>query len=340
MANKSRYLAVTTKLRSISSAFLSEADYQKMLDLPDVDALVKFLKQHSVYQLDSDFATSAAESEKLLKKVVFQRQARILPFLLNDDLKFVQMLLRRSEIEYLKQIIRAIHTGKELNIFDFESQSYFEVKDFSDLLTSNSLEALLKKLQSTSYASILAPYIKAQKKHMLFYLETELDRFYFKELLTLVGKLNSEDRAILTGIIGVNIDLLNLQWIYRAKKYYDLSTEPLFNFALAGGDKLNLKKLKELAYANSEKEFLKLMPFVYREDFAGDDLLIESNMERRLYHLFQQKNKKGSVNLSTVIAFLHTSEYEMRDIFTILESKRYGIAAADVKNFLVRYKVS
>jgi V/A-type H+-transporting ATPase subunit C len=66
------------------------------------------------------------------------------------------------------------------------------------------------------------------------------------------------------------------------------------------------------------------------------DLTMEREMERSLYELFTNLSKKGKLNLVTPIGFLHKLEYELRDIFAIIEAKRYGHDAAQTKEFLVR----
>ncbi len=340
MASVSRYAAVVTKMRSLSAKLLTLEDYEKLLQASDYETVQKYFKQSESYRLEIMNDSTAAESERALKRIMFRRQARLLPFLSDEDLNFVKLMLRRSEIDALKQIMRAIHSGKQLISFDFEPQSYFEIKDFDDLLTAESLDQCIKKLLPTTYGKVLKAYIGSDDEEILFYLETTIDRFYFKELLALAQNLNPEDKKIMVEILGINIDLLNLQWLYRGKNFYQIKPEGLFNYVLEGGSKISLSDLKELCYIESPATLLKEMPSVYRQNFETGELLIESNMERMLYQSFTKKIGINSMNLSAIIFYMHKLEYEMRDIFTILESKRYGLAANDVNKFLVRYEVS
>ncbi len=139
---------------------------------------------------------------------------------------------------------------------------------------------------------------------------------------------------------GSNVDFLNIQWIYRGIKHYDLTAEELFNYCLRGGRYLNLKQLKALCYAADDKAFNKLlMTTRYSDLFGADeriDLVIERDMERALYRIFQHQVKEAHLNLITPVAYLHALEFEIRDLFAIIEAKRYQMDEAQTRSFLVR----
>lgn len=47
--------------------------------------------------------------------------------------------------------------------------------------------------------------------------------------------LSKQDSKIVQDYYGEKIDLLNLEWIYRANKYYEINSEIIFNFTILGG---------------------------------------------------------------------------------------------------------
>lgn len=55
-----------------------------------------------------------------------------------------------------------------------------------------------------------------------------------------------------------------------------------------------------------------------------------------MYQSFMAQKVKNNMNIVEVLAYMHQMEFEIRDIFSILEMKRYGIYGDDGKEFLVK----
>ena len=64
---------------------------------------------------------------------------------------------------------------------------------------------------------------------------------------------------IFTRDAGAKIDLLNLQWIYRAKKYYNMLPPDISTLLIPIHYRIHVDQLKDLVEAPSVDEFLKLV---------------------------------------------------------------------------------
>ena len=63
----------------------------------------------------------------------------------------------------------------------------------------------------------------------LFDCELKLDLFYFRSLWKLRSKiLSKEEQKILDACFGSRLDLLNIQWICRARNFYRLSPAEIY----------------------------------------------------------------------------------------------------------------
>ena len=69
-------------------------------------------------------------------------------------------------------------------------------------------------------------------------------------------KLSKEDERIVIEALGINIDLINIQWIYRAMKNYRISLEEILIYSIPNGYKLTYPKLKELIYSKGVEDFI------------------------------------------------------------------------------------
>lgn len=49
-------------------------------------------------------------------------------------------------------------------------------------------------------------------------------------------------------LLGINIDILNVQWIFRGRYYFNITSEELFNYAANGGAKYDFRSLENFCY--------------------------------------------------------------------------------------------
>ncbi len=67
--------------------------------------------------------------------------------------------------------------------------------------------------------------------------------------------MNQKERNLFTRDCGTKIDLLNLQWIYRAKKYYHLLPPDIYSMTIPIHYRLNVDDFKRLVEAPTVEEF-------------------------------------------------------------------------------------
>lgn len=141
-------------------------------------------------------------------------------------------------------------------------------------------------------------------------------------------------------LLGINVDLLNVQWLYRGKRYFQLSPELLFNYCLKHGLRLGLKRLRVLCYLEGTQELVAAMaqtPYGFLFDNPEQlAVAMERDIARMVYGRFEALGQKEQLSLVTPVGYLHRLEYELRDVFSILEAKRYGMSGRETAGFLVR----
>ncbi len=346
MSNVTRYAAINTKIRALEKGLLNNEDYNQLVSKNSVSDVVEYLRDHTEYKsilkeknitdLDID------KLEVLFKKYIVMHYEKLIHYFTNEYKKLFKILSMRYEIEDLKLYLRAISRKedighiKELMIY----AGIYSSLDHEALSSSDNLEELMENLKDTIYYDILRPYLAEDSEKRLFYMEMKLDGLYFKLLSDQGKKLDNEDRKIFTELLGKNIDLLNLQWIYRGLRFYKLSPEELINYTLHNGHYLNYKRIKELCYSDNESQLIEKM-LDSRYGFLFDnkntlEMFMERRIERYLYFLLLEYKRQQKLNIIESVVYIHLLEYEMRDVFSILEAIRYGLSEDDVKRFLVR----
>lgn len=346
MGSVTRFAALNTKVHALESHFLSQADYLLLINLHSYEEVIEALKTQTVYKAVFDAHSgqnlSIGVTEALFRRYTFTQYEKLVHYLHNEDRRTFKILFMRFEIESLKWIIRSIYRGESLVGIEEKLMvsKIFSKLNYEALSTCDTLAAVIIQLKGTGYDKILEPYINEDPKRMLFYMEMNLDRVYFKALLKQFGKLKGTDRKYNEQLLGINVDFLNLQWIFRGLRYYKVSSEELFNYSLLGGKYINMTLLKALCYSQGDESFIEIVKGTRYAFLFGNAATLEIYMEREMevfmYRQFLKLMKQSQMSILTPIGYMHKLEYELRDIFSILEAKRYNMDAEKVKMFLIR----
>lgn len=345
MGSVKKYAAVNTKIRYLFSELLKKSDYKKLLEFSTYEESFNYLKNNTSYSkiIETDDVLEIEELERLFNKNLRKSLEKVNYYFSNENREFIHALFIRYEVENLKLLIRLLIRNESLE--GYLDKIYIpKIKtnvDYDLLFNSSSIEEMIMNLSNTPYKRVLEQYIDEEERRKIFYMEMTLDRHYFNNLTKTTQNLAKDDRKEVGELLGRNIDLLNIQWIYRGSKYYGLSSEELINYTLDGGFLLKYNFLKELCYASSIEEFKEKIkdsgyPKELVDNFNKNDEHIESEIEKYLFELFMKFRKKNRMNMVEFLVYIHSLEFEMRDLFIILESKRYGISEDVAKTFLVR----
>jgi V/A-type H+-transporting ATPase subunit C len=139
---------------------------------------------------------------------------------------------------------------------------------------------------------------------------------------------------------GIMADLLNLQWIYRGIKFFNLSPEEILNYTIHLGYRLDKNFIKQLCYSKGLDEFYKLAAqtrysFLFKND-ETTDIFMERRLERHMYFELKAVERNNPMTIITTFAHIIFMEIEVRDIISIIEMIRYGMPEAEAEKYLIR----
>ncbi len=177
----------------------------------------------------------------------------------------------------------------------------------------------------------------------LFDCELRLDLFYFQSLWKLRGRiLGKEEQKILDTCFGSRLDLLNIQWIYRARSFYRLSPAEIYALLIPVHYRLRADKVKQLVEAEDDAKVLccvkgnALWKAGRTSDWKMPDIQLLSN--QMLNQIYGKTGRRYPHSPAVLDSYLYRKELEMRKIITTLEgsgtdfrSRDYGVAGKTVK---------
>ena len=109
------------------------------------------------------------------------------------------------------------------------------------------MEELISTLDGTDYQKVLNDVYRSNSRELFDY-ELALDMFYFADMWHRVKRgMKAEDQQAILSSAGTQIDTLNLQWIYRAKKYYHMSAAQVYAMIIPIHYRLSREQIKRMA---------------------------------------------------------------------------------------------
>lgn len=343
MVSNVNYEVINSKCHSILGRRLSIEDYKKLLAMKTVKEIAQYIKSNTDYgryfTIEDINSIHRDYIERELNRVLIYYIDKFDNYFSGEYRDFFMTFYLRYEIYDLKKVARMIYVDGAI---DTKSKNlifvdYYKNIDVSKVTKVKSMSELIETLSGTVYYPYLKNILEFDRSEILFRFEMALDKAYFVLLLKKIKKLSDKDKKAFLDIFAPYIDMMNIQWIYRGKKFYNLSPEELFNYCIEGYGYLNYVKLKELCYSKSLDEFEgKVRETDYSfliKDGEDKDIYMERRMNRRMYYKLKLIKSKNMRDISLVLSLIELIELEIRDIVSITEIVRYSMGIEEAKNF-------
>ena len=338
-----KYSGIVTKVKSMSATLLTKQDYTNIAQATTVVDVVSYLKSHPAYMesfspLDHHLL-HRGDIEKVLIQSLYTDYSKLYSFGSVHVRNFLRLHMRRYEIDLINYCFRIV-SNHYAEPFDLSHKREFFDKystvSINKLITSTSLTELVDNLKDTEY---YLPLKKLQDKTTatLFDYNLALDLYYYTSLWRQFKKLfNKREASIFTKEVGLKIDILNAQWIYRSKKYYNLSAADIYALLIPVHYHLKKTDIKLLVEASTIDDFNKLfLQTYYGKHYVSDiNFSLETMYHDCLFHCYATDNRKYPYSLAPINMYLYNKEEEIKKLITALECIRYGIGPTETLNYI------
>ncbi|MEE1086207.1 MAG: V-type ATPase subunit [Schaedlerella sp.] len=346
MGNLLAYSGIVTKLRAMESKILTEDNFAEIANLHSVLEVVQYLRNNSTF----DYILNLLEEGKLhrgfIERVLicelYQEYKKIYSFSNMEQRKFLKLYIKRHEIDMITYCFRNISAHFE-GTFDLEFKKPFFDKytqlSIDKLITSETPDDLIENLKDTEYYSALYK-LKDKPNLTLFDYDLTLDQYYFSTLWKSSKKLlRKKELEVYKKEFGSQIDLLNLQWIYRAKKYYHMAPEEIYMILIPVHYRLSTDFIKELVETPGDEAFLTaLKKTVYAKysEYANsvEHHTIENIYLNCMYHLLTSDRRKNPYSIASLNTYLFIKEEEIKKLTTAIECIRYSLTPDETLTYV------
>lgn len=320
-----------------------------LLDLDDIQLLAKAgtLEQIADKLMPTEYAKDisrpssgkiyASELEAAFLKRMVSRFFFVTSIAYKDFKSFVLAYARRFEVENIKRVIRAKHTGEGVGQLIPLSAEQTSV-NFKDLLEAKDVAEAVRSLSKTAYAPLAESLNMYNEYKTTLVLESHMDKIYYDAVSLGAKKLKDRD---ITRLIGMEIDTKNLVMLITMK---DRKINPkLVEHLIIKNGRLSEERLVSMSRSGlgEIESALKGTPYSEAVGKAVEALgkkmgmyKVETSLLRPMLKEVKSTMNK-SLHLPFVISYLVKSEMEAKNLIAITMAKQLKLSVSLLQDILL-----
>lgn len=353
----SNYPYAVTRIRAMKIKLVPRDEYPRFLNMSQ-DEIIRKIGE-SDYKSDIDELSREYKGANLIEHALnrnmatsFQKVLRITEGIPHE---LVSEYLKKYDISDVKTIIRGkMHGISPADIRTALVSGGSLRYTFLSGLTEKSYDEVLEALAATEYGDLLTKLDGAN----LSAFENALDKYYYKSLLAIPGFPGSSDRRLFDRFVRREIDVQNLNLLFRLKKaniYFTEASEAesgevsqvsnVADLLIDGGLEFGLDALKVLAALPYEKFVTSLRSSSYwtalQEHVDGKELadVDLTDISNSLLNFNLKKITSNSlqsiVSIVPILEYVIYKENEVRNLRIIVRGKNAGMDNNLIKEQLV-----
>ena len=344
MGNLLSYSGISAKIRAMQSKLTTEEQFQEILQLSSVPQVITYLKHTKEYEeawasLDEN-TLHRGQIEKLLKASVYNNFSRIYQFSNPEQRKFLDLYSKRYEIRVLKEIMTDLFDHRNTDPVDVTPYRDFFRKhsnmDLDRLIACTSMEEFITALKGNEFYLPLSQ-IQNHESALLFDYGMVLDLYYFTQIWNVRKKLFSgNDLKQITHAYGEKFDMLNLQFIFRSKRYFHMAPADIYALLIPMNYKLKKEEINTLVEAASYEEARPL----FRKTYYGKkyEHLAAHNLEEfyncMLRSTLEKEARRDPYSVALLYSYMYHKEHEVNRLTIAIECVRYGVQPEEALQFI------
>lgn len=336
------YSGLVTKIRAMRSELLSRKELCRLMEYETVEEIIAFLREQGSYAAiyrRHDDVHHRAQAEAVIDNSLYSDYMRLYRFANVRQRQGLEILFFRYEVNVLKNCLKNMERGGQdyrsgyLNMF-FDRHSCY---DTAVLSQAENWTELMNAVAGTGYEKVLS---RMQENVQLTDRDyaVRLDIYYYQAAWRMKDKLaDGRMRKIFTGILGTEIDWLNIMWMYRFKRFYHRKATDIYADMIPVSYRLKKKEIEKMLETEKLEEFVEVLGhtayFTEKEPVAslGDEITFRLVMEKT----YRQICRAYPMSIAPVLKYLYDKENEIDDLTTILEGVRYRIPPREIQELVL-----
>jgi V/A-type H+-transporting ATPase subunit C len=331
--SKIKYPTINAKLKAMYGKHLSNSDLIDLVKQVDIQSVVSQLKSKFIpLETIKDNATRI-EIEDTLDNVLIEDINKIQKYLSSSEKEIFLKFVSKYEIKCLKSVLKNLLSSSKIenNMADVEVWTNTIFKNINGITKSRNINEYVSIAQKSSYWKQVNTLLET-KEINVFEFETALDKAYFEILYSEI----EEKSLMLKKLVGTRIDILNILWILRSKKYYHTSNQELSNLLIPIYYNLKKSTVNELITSANYEEAREILSKTYYKNFSNSEIYdLERETKKYFKHECEIILKQSRFDLSFIFAYIYLSEYQQDNIIHIIGGIFYNLDKQKIEQELI-----
>ena len=338
-----RYSGSFAKVSAMSGRLLTDEDYDALLSKTKVSDVAVYLKSNTSYAEYligvEDASVHRGELEAALELSGEREFVKLFKYEKGKNKKFLQVFILRHEIETLKEMLRMIESDI-LYTFADTANGYYKKHmtiDPTKLAASSDRAQFIENLRGTPYYDLLKMFATDEGHFNIFSMEMTLDVYYFNQVWrTFQKNLSKGDRELVLHSFGIEVDLLNIMWILRCKKFFDTPREIIYAFIIPKRYRLKNEYIAAMVDAKSYEEAMAEVENTPYKGVFGNDDFFEQYYYKYVISCQHRLSRQNPYSIIKILYYIHAKSTEIANIIKLIEGIRYNLDADVIKKYLIR----
>ena len=349
----STYGFLNAKLKARISGILSEGKIEELVRAKSLPEAMILLKGTAFEPLEASYTRTGdlRGGESLLYTMEIELYTGLLRYAKEPIASLFTSLAARYEVDTLKTAIR-LWFDSRVRGRDIEDGSVYLYRgtilhtlDLDAILAATNADELARALEGTPYQAVVRDYgPKAETEKTLFPLETALDRQYYGALIDSFSALSPRDREIAVRVLGVEIDMYNIEWLIRAQSFYRLSMEEALAALIPNGMAF---EPSQIAAAYNAGNISDLLSELLKKKYGRFQVLLGKGVEQSSRLAFMERLLRQILlaeaerllsgypfTIGVALAYFALKRQEIRTVLTILNAKYYLLPEERIRSTL------
>jgi len=350
----SKYAFINAKLRGRISKILPDELFHDLAKAPGIEEALASLRDTSFADLEEVYSSTGdikqAELELLKDEIEIYRDIR--KYLHGGSAELIEALLYQFEIDNLKNAIR-LYFDRKVRKRSIDASVHYILYEpiihniaIDAIINADSFEEIAGICEGTVYCGIIKKhYYTVETKGSLYRMEIAFDHFYYENLAEQINKLDRKDRDIAVRLIGVEIDLQNINWVIRLKSFYNLGLDEILATVVPGGFNVGKEMIEQL-YTAPNVEYV--LQGLIKTKYPGLSALLGSRtsdnvsrlmlIRQMLEEITKQEVRKiiagYPFTIGIILSYFIMKQEELRKLRMILNAKQYGIKQERIESMI------
>lgn len=341
MSGVTKNAALNVKIHGKLKNRLTADMYIRMTNLKSVPQVAGFLKNETSYRdllLETDTENiHRGYLERILWRSIHQDIKGLTAFTDISQTAFMKLFSIQEEIENLKLFLRHFCAGHPER---FNAISLSSVKggiDFARLAGVKNFDEFMDIIKDTIYAVPLRSFSGYRSQQNIFDFEEALDS-YFTELKFKMAKksLDAKEYEIVKETCGTEEDLKFIMLLIRAKRNFDFPKERLYPYLSRRYAHLSDEIARRMINAATAEEIYEIVKETrYKNVLESRTASPERQIEKYLQSVHARMFRKSGYSIEAALYYIKVRETEIRNIITIIEGIRYGLAPVMIQRYIM-----